>query len=442
MGKANLSRLNVRGFFYGECMLSLTLFLLAVSSLVLSKRILGDYFTPPAIYTFFWGFSLGMLELGLVSYDPLRDRVWQAIGGSYAAFMLGCAVPALYAFSRPAVFNARPMLDRIDRKKFERILLVLFILGIAGFLIQLVHLQSSLGLGTFLSDPSLAREKHSNVKFLGFFNLLNVSNFVLALMYLGLFRKPRKWVLLILLWAVLTTLVTTDRTRFFFLIIWGFYALVFLYRRVNLEPRFLITGIGVVALLMVFFLVVAKVYKKEAFADNMEFINMPTEYAPLVDPYIYLTGSFPVFQAMMEDKQQFTGGKHTFSPFVKVIELVYPDFAREELVGKFYRVPIELNAATYLELFYKDFGFLGVILCPLVLGLICMTCYLLMRQRKTLFSVYFMSLLSFCITISIFGNHFVQVGTWFFVAVGYIVYRGCFSDELEPIEDLRDRVYS
>ena len=84
---------------------------------------------------------------------------------------------------------------------------------------------------------------------------------------------------------------------------------------------------------------------------------------------------------------------------------------------------------------------MGIVLGPLLLGFICMAAYLWMRQRKTLFSVFFGSLLSFCVTISIFVNHFTQIGTWYFVVVGYVVYRYCYSTEEHSTEMFRRRVY-
>lgn len=425
----------------GRPLLTITLFIVAFASLFFSKRLLGDYFSPPAIYTFFWAFALGCFSLNWVAFDPLRSDVWTVFLLSYAGFMGGSVLVLLTAFSKPLVLQGEPRLHFISRQRFQRALLVLFLLGIFGFLVQLAHLQSQLGLGTFLNDPTRAREMHSNVKYLGFFNLLNVANFVLALLYLAIYKRPAKWVLLILIWALATTFVTTDRTRFFYMVIWAFYVVVFAFRRFTLTPK-IIGGItATVIALFGFFLLVAKLYEKEAYADNAEFIRVSEELSPLVDPYIYLTGSFPVFQAFMEDTTERHMGRYTFGPVVKLLETVLGDeIQRADLVGKFYRVPIELNACTYLEPFYKDFGIVGIILGPFAIGLLCGCAYVAMRQRKTLFSIYFCALLSFCVTIAIFVNHFTQIATWFFVMIGYVVYRYCTVTTPQPLEDLHPRV--
>ena len=423
-------------------MVSFTLFLLAASGLLLSKKLLDDFFSPPAVYNFFWCFALGCLELGWIDYEPLRAGGWQVIWLGYAGFMGGCLVLTAYGMGKKGWRNAQPAFQHLDRKKLERVLIVMFALGIFGFVVQLAHLQFSIGLGSFISDPMRAREDHTNIKYLGFFNILNVSNFVLALMYLVLYQRPRKWVVLIMLWALATTFVTTDRTRFFYMVIWAFYVGAYLFRRLDLSPRLIFAAGATFLALFGFFLLIAKIYKKEAFSDNAEYVNVGEELAPLVDPYIYLTGSFPVLQAFLDDHHEHTHGRRSFEPYVKVIEVVYPEFERAEIVGKFYRVPIELNACTYLEPYYKDWGIAGILIGSLVSGLIAMTAYFVMRQRKTLFSVYLSSLLTFCVTISIFVNHFVATATLYFVIVGYIVYRLTHTKEPQPISDFRPKIFN
>ena len=426
---------------FGVFMLSATLFLVAFSGLILSRRLLGDYFSPPAIYNFFWTFSLGCLELNWVAFDPLGTQVWQVIALSYFGFMGGAFWIVGYCLRNVDALRAPPQFEHLSRTRFETALKVLFTLGILGFLVQLAHLQSQFGLTTFLSHPQIAREQHTNVKYIGLLNLLNVANFALSLMYLTLYKRPRKWVLLILIWALATTLMTTDRTRFFYMVIWSFYVVVYLMQTVRLRPRILAFAGLTVLTLFGFFLLIAKMYKKQAHDTYMSELNISQDYASLIDPYIYLTGSFPVLQAFLKDRHDFAYGTYTFSPVVKIIELVVPDLERVELAGTFYRVPIDLNACTYLEPFYKDFGMVGILVGPFLIGLLATWVWASMRHRRTLFSVYLASLLSFTLTISIFVNHFTQLTTWYFVGLGYLVYRYTYVAAPQDLNDVRRYIY-
>lgn len=421
-------------------MLSATLIVSAFAALIFSKKLFQDYFSPPAIYAFFWCVSLGLLELDWVDFDPLGAGVWKVMGVSFLSFITACLAVGFYGLARRDAFRAPQRLAYIDRGRFERALLVLFCLGIVGFIVQLVHLQMSFGLATFITDPQTARAAHTNVKYLGFFNILNLSNFALGVLYLAIYRKPKTWVVAILVWAFLTTLVTTDRTRFFYMVIWSFYIVVYSRRVVHLNRTMIVSVLVTAGALVGFFLLIAKVYVKQAYDGNAEFINLPSEYALLVDPYIYMTGSYPVLQAFLEDEPELYHGKYTFEPIVKFIEFFYPPFHRAPLVGKFYQVPIDLNVCTYLQPFYLDWGYAGFIIGPFLCGLLAMSVYLKMRARKTLFSVYFAGLMSFCVTISIFVNFFSQIATWFFVAVGLAVALYVRSEEPRSREALRPMV--
>ncbi|MCB1041657.1 MAG: oligosaccharide repeat unit polymerase [Acidobacteria bacterium] len=407
-------------------MITFCLYSSAVGALLFSKRTLGDYFSPLAVYLFFWCFALGSFYLNWISFDLLGSEVITAIGIATGMFVAGALIPVFYAWSRPAAFRDPPsMLHHVDRSRLEMAMLFLFGLGVFGFAVQLVHLQMEVGLSAFITAPQRVRDVHSNVKYLGFFDILNLANFVMGTVYVTLFKRPKWWVVGMLVFAILTTFFSTDRTRFFYTVIWAFYAVVYSRKQVRITRQILLGGLLTMGALIGFFLLIAKIYVKQAFEDNMEYIKISQDYALAIDPYIYLTGSFPVFQAFLNDEFDHTYGKYTFEPLVKVIEVIYPDLSRAEIVGKFYRVPVELNAGTYLQPYVLDWGIFGLWICPFLVGLSVMMLYLAMRARKSLFLVYTTALFSFCTTISIFVNHFSQTATWFFVIVGYVVHRFC-----------------
>ncbi len=421
-------------------MLSACLFASAFAALGLSKKTLGDFFSPLAIYVFFWGIALGFFFLNWVSFDELGNEVLMVILISFLCFVAGGLAPTFYAWSRPQAFVRQPRPLAIHRRRFEIALAALFAFGIFGFGVQLIHLQMEVGLSSFITDPQRVRDLHSNIKYLGFFDILNLANFVIATIYIAIFPKPKPWIVLMLAWALLSTFVSTDRTRFFYTVIWSFYAVIYTRQRVDLTRRMIMGGLATALALIGFFLLIAKVYVKQAYDDNMEYINISSEYSLAIDPYIYLTGSFPVLQAFMQDKTEKMYGKYTFEPIVKIIEVIFPDLSRAEIVGKFYRVPVELNVGTYIQSFMLDWGELGYVLCPFLIGFLTMWIYFKMRFRKTLFLVYFTAIISFCTTISIFVNHYTQTATWFFVAVGYFVHRYCALRPGETASVMRSNV--
>jgi len=403
-------------------MVTILLLALGLTSLLLSRKLIGDFFSPPAIFLFFWCVSIGLLFLDIVDYHPISPTTWYAVSLGMFSFLCGCFFPLAGLVVRPEVLGNRPLFTYFDQKRFEGSLLVLFGLGILGFLIQLYHLQTQIGFHNFLTNPQAVREVHSNVKYLGFFNILNLANFALGIIYLLVYRKPKRWVLVMLGWAIVTTFLSTDRTRFFYAIIWSFYSVAYLPHRLKLRLKTLLAAGGTLLTLGIFFILIAVVYKKQSYEHNQIHINLPPAFGFVADPYIYLTGSYPVLDAFLDEKEheEPLWGKHALEPAVKVIEAIVPNFQRAELVSKFYNVPLELNVGTFLQPFFYDFGWIGIAIIPFVLGWFTSFIYARMRQRKTPFLVYSAGIFSFCTTISIFVNHYTQVATWFFVIVGFL----------------------
>ena len=424
-------------------MLFSVLILVAGLSCYLSWKFLGDFFSPPAIFLFFWCFSLGFFFLNLVNYHPLSTTSYAAIALGTFSFLAGCFFPMSQLFLKPELLNRRPLFHLFDKVRFEKGMMILFALGMIGFLIQIYHIQSQIGFRNFLTNPQAVREVHSNVKYLGFFNILNLANFAIGIMYFALYKRPKKWVVLMVIWAIVTTFISTDRTRFFYAIIWSFYNVFYLRHRIKLKMKTVILGVSTLVTLMVFFLLIAVVYKKQAYDHNQMYINIPKQVGFLADPYIYLTGSYPVLEAFLDEKEQEEPlwGKHTFEPFVKVLEALVPDFQRAELVGKFYHVPLELNVGTFLQPFYYDFGWPGIALIPFIIGFIVSWFYVKMRKAKTLFLVYGSGVMAFCTTISIFVNHFTQVATWFFLLVGWVLFSYAKGRGEADLSQFRDDIY-
>ncbi|PIE02357.1 MAG: hypothetical protein CSA81_07545 [Acidobacteria bacterium] len=424
-------------------MLAVSLILLAGLACFVSWKLFGDFFSPPAIFIFFWCFSLGFFFMNLVQYNPLSATCLLAIALGGFSFLAGCFFPMSQLILKPGLLNNRPRFHLYDKVRFEKGMMVLFALGVVGFLIQVYHLQTQIGFRNFLTNPQAVREVHSNVKYLGFFNILNLANFAIGSIYFFLYRKPRKWVVFMVIWAIITTFISTDRTRFFYAVIWSFYNIFYLRHRIVLKMKTLMLGVGTLVLLMVFFLLVAVVYKKQAYDHNQIYINLPKEVGFLADPYIYLTGSYPVLDAFLDDQEQGEPlwGKHTFEPLVKVMEALIPNFKRAELVGRFYPVPLELNVGTFLQPFFYDFGWAGIAIIPFAIGWFFSWVYVRMRKSKSLFLVYTSGVLAFCTTISIFVNHCTQAATWFFIIVGWLLFSYAKGNEETDLNQFREGIY-
>jgi len=395
--------------------------LICGSLIILWARFLTDEWASPlGVFAFAWTALIVFYELDLVSYDPVRESTLYALFLNVANFILG-GLTALTALARsPSLAKAPPF--TVDPTRLERAMFVLLPLSIFGFLLQLQHLETTVGLSNFWDNPPLARSLHTNIKYWGYFNILNVANATLCVIHLCLFRRPRWWQILLLLVALTSALLTTDRTRIFYMAIWVFFAGLYATGGLRATRGKALALVLTIAGLLLFFVLVGKHYQRSYYDRFREHIRISEPFSFLAEPYIYMTGSIPALDALMRDQTPTYGGQFSFSPVITVLGPFVPGLEPIELQGKLYFLPMELNTYSYLQQFYLDFGWFGILLGPYVCGFLACWIYGLMRRRPTLFRVYAASLLAYCCVISIFVNMFTQEATWFFLAVGWFVH--------------------
>lgn len=382
-----------------------------------SRRLLGDLATPLSIYAVAWSLLVLSFQAGLVDYDAIADRTWWAIGLSTAGFMLGGWTVALSALARQAPFQ--PYASGRPREiALRRIIWVFLALGLIGCLLQVRHLEATMGLSTLWEDPVAARESHSNVKYWGYLNLLNVVSPMLVVLYAVYFRRIRAWMVLSLALALTSALLTTDRTRFFYMVLWALFAGIYASGGFRwTRAKLLVLG-GTLTLLLAFFVFIGDFYERRYLERYPEYIHFAHPFESLVEPYIYLTGSIPALNALLADENPLYQGKFSFSPLVKLWTLVDPEVTTVPLQGKLYFVPMELNTYSYLQQFYQDWGWWGIMLGPYLCGLLSQLLYQAYLRKRGFTEIYLTSLIAFCCAISIFVNMFTQEATWFFAVLG------------------------
>ncbi len=398
-------------------MVALAIFSFCAAIVWASRRLLGDMATPLSVYAVAWSLLVLAFLANWVEYDAIADRTWWAIGLSASSFMLGGWTVALSARAyRAAQPQAAP--NRPRELALRRILWAFLALGLIGCLLQVRHLENTMGLSTLWEDPVTARERHSNVKYWGYLNLLNVVSPMLVVLYVIYFRRIRVWMLLNLAVALTSALLTTDRTRFFYTVIWALFAGIYATGGFRWTRNKLLVLGGTTTLLLAFFVFIGDFYERHYLERYPEYIHFAPPFEPLVEPYIYLTGSIPALNALLADHNPMYQGKFSFSPLVKLWTLVDPEVKTVPLQGKLYFVPMELNTYSYLQQFYQDWGWWGIVLGPYLCGLLSLFCYQAYLRKPGFTQIYLTSLLAFCCAISIFVNMFTQEATWFFALVG------------------------
>jgi oligosaccharide repeat unit polymerase len=221
--------------------------------------------------------------------------------------------------------------------------------------------------------------------------------------------------------SIAAVLLMEDRTRFFYATLWSGFLLSY---AVKLPARKILAGLAIFsAILLAQFIAVASWLGKVA--ENspvlMEAAHASDATMALLPPYMYATSSFPALQAYMDQAPRATHGAMTFYPVFKLLNLVDPTLEPPAIVAEFVSIPFEANTFTWLHQFYTDFGPAGVLLGPLLAGLLASATYFHMLRTRSFYSTYATALFCFCLTLSIMVNHLTQGPAWFFLAIGAVI---------------------
>lgn len=136
--------------------------------------------------------------------------------------------------------------------------------------------------------------------------------------------------------------------------------------------------------------------------------------------YVYLTGGIPALGYVMERNQDapLEWGMNTFGCFYRQMGVAVPRYKN------FSEIPFQFNVYTAIADWYRDFGWPGIILIPLVLGLI--SGWLFEKARKKIISFpqlailgFIMLMLEFSIFISISFQGFFWIALAWTIGLGY-----------------------
>ncbi len=383
----------------------------------------GTLLAPAALFTAIWLFTVGLYFLGLVAYIQIDVTTWAMFAGSGLCFLLGCLLAHLYGGSDRG--EARPS-SGFDAEE-RRILWTLGLtvpLGLLGAAAYVVVVGRLIGYDSFLTHPYLVRDLQSTDAFRAgfrwprFLNYLNIFNVALGSYYLARYRTggSTKLVTGAVLVGFGTTLLAMDRTMPLAAITWGFFTAEFA-RGEGRGARRMLARLGVVAALSVgLFVIVASLLGKtlDNNRDAASYVVVSAAYQPLVMPYIYLTGNIPAFQEFVRHTQGgSTQGLFLLLPAAKLMQLtVAPNVRIPEEVGDYYSVPFSFNTHTWLDVLWSDFGYVGLLCVPVMMGLGTTLLFLRTLRRPTLRVCMLCGLSCYIIINTVFVNKLVSTPLW------------------------------
>jgi len=422
--------------------LSLSSAVIGLYVVILSYRTVKDYFAPWSIYTAAWSLMFGVFFLNIISYSPVSSTAW-------FLFMLGTF--GFYMGTVHSLILTRHWLQShvSDRSYWRRSLsegrlrysiYVLFILGGIGQFIYFKVIDDTFGISNLWENPGLIRTSQDQPSFISaffwgkFLWYLNWLVCVLVVFYTtSLQKRVRVDMILVFFVALVSLLTSVERGSFVLVAIWSVLTLIYVQRSISKQPSrrngIIIVIVATVASLAYFIFQGTRLGKTEfaitlAGGFNIPYLSSRPIESPLVSSYVYLTGNIPAFDQYVLRTNEFTWGTFSLLPFFKILtKLLRLDIPLPSEVGIFVNIPFPFNTYTYLNSAYSDFGVVGVIIYPLLMGFLATYLYMRMRRNPTLGNVVGTALVSHGLLLSVSTNRFVSTPFWEFMILLYFLSR-------------------
>jgi oligosaccharide repeat unit polymerase len=374
-----------------------------------------------------WGLSLGLFAIPWIRYSQTHAEAWLAIYASIACFLAG-AFLACRVRQQPPEDTARP--EELSLRRVHIAWLATGTLALLGFALFIRAIELTVGWQTLLEDPALARRIQRTAEFedaYGFGRALSYLSPVSLLLWTVALREKffiGRWrtIALLEVFVLVPFLFLGERLSLLTAATW-IAAFHLVWRPVGLPRRVLAIGLALVTVGLAYFYAIGS--QKDATIEahpeiRSELTTRTLESLAL--PYVYSTANIPVFSRLSDDPlAPTTYGQLTILPVVKAAHRLLPLDGAPPEYGAFYPIPFDsYNSATWLGPFYRDFGLIGCLILPALVGFLTTFAVLVARRRRTLLSCWLAALGLGVILFSPLKSQLQDGGTWALLLLGPI----------------------
>ena len=384
----------------------------------------ADVLSPARVYGFVWALAIGLADLKFsrlqfewsgFSWLMLLLGVLSFLVGTLIAYVMNLGnelvpIEDMRIRLRKVSINSGRLFRSILAFFFLYILAYIIIAAVKGFIPALIVRASELrtefsmfGLGLFIQS-------------LPFILLFIVLYFVFVR------RCPVQKTVLVIIFLTTVGTYLLLLQRFVFLM-WLVITLAFLYY-VTRSIRFRTFLVGSFAIGLLFYGIQS--FRFARYIQNYLYVvsrmKFSGAYAALTEPYMYIAMNLENFARGVEKLETFTYGYYTFDFLLALTGLKHWIAKYFNLVERPF-IFSSYNTFPYFWVYYRDFGSIGLVVGPLLLGLIIGLLYYRMRVTPTLTNVSLYSIAVFVMVISFFINPLTMLFFVFNIAVIYFVVR-------------------
>ncbi|MGA9121573.1 MAG: O-antigen polymerase [Bacteroidota bacterium] len=366
-----------------------------------------DLLSPGRLFSVLWFLVIGLTDLKLSRFQhEWSAEAWVYVLLGPCSFLLGIFIAYVVHMNKP-LLTVREMRNTwrnqivIEPRLFVSVV-VAFLLFVGAFLF--IRYVKGVPAPLFSKTPGITRAEFT-VFGLGLFlhNVVIILFFTVTYHLLVRGNNSRKWILKILSGvSVILYFFLLQRFELFLTIVAC--TVLLHYATHRLRPRVVVLYSSFIVLLFYWVSTLRSglgLFIYYLYQDSR--MRFPPKFAILTEPYMYIAMNLENFARGVEKIQSHTFGYYSFDFLLAVTGLKHPLATYFGLDDTPFLIS-GYNTYSGFWVYERDFGILGVVFIPVLLGLGAGWLYYALRRTPTLYNLGLYGLAVFAILFSFFNN--------------------------------------
>lgn len=390
----------------------------------LGKVLFKKWFNHLSIYVYSWMLFLLLYEIKLIKYIPLSENTWVIIGLTFFSYLMGIATVFVarnnFNLENNPFRNVRIFDEKLLDNKGHYLKLIIIFFIVIAFISAVQHwmiLIDKFGsVANVLIKANLIYRQRVSGELTGTLPYLHSSGYI-AVFLSGIYSAYKNKITLLSILSILTVILkdvaSVGRAGIFvsslifvisFVLYRNFLLKCDIKEKIKNKNNLIISGI-IISVIVISSLTLVKEFRGsvESYSGSSTTLKKLKD-VPVVSPsvYLYFSSNVGVLSRYFEaESENMMFGENTFLPIYNLISkfdiVKHPNF-----YPRGYFIPMWTNSATYLRDLHADFGYVGLILIPYLLGLLATYYWIRFYETGSIYAFIVLTYLYQIISFSIF----------------------------------------
>jgi oligosaccharide repeat unit polymerase len=369
-----------------------------ISTIIAGRLALKRWFNHLTLYSTLWTISLVLYAMKFIHYYPISSEAWFYIYLSWFMLFLGSfliLVKYSVAGESPAEFEftktSKLSLD-LDLGLLSKVIIILSLLYLVTIVYQtiaVIRVFGGLGRAIIFANYLYGMRVSGELAGLPYLGSFSFPAALFAGIYTSMRRKVTFTSIFPFILIGLNQIIVMGRLAIVNCGLFFFSALIFTPHKRFITKKTVFAFVLISIIIIGTFIFISSVRKLEIKfkyeTENMEMLRSTITFLPSV--YFYISAPSVAFsEYLLVGEENVYRGSYTFRWIFNILSR-FNFTERLSLFNPFIRTPEGINAATYLRELHADFGPLGILIFPFILGCLITAVYIKAHRHPTILNI-------------------------------------------------------